>query len=52
MKVIEHAMDKTPHLCLFALSDITAGTEVVYDYGVQDLPFKDAEEDGDMVSEL
>lgn len=29
-----------PHLCLFALRDIVSGTELRYDYGVKDLPWR------------
>ena len=36
-KVVVHSL---PHLCLFALKDITFGTELRYDYGVKDLPWR------------
>jgi len=34
MKLLE--VDKSPHLCLFALEDLTAGTELRNDYGEGD----------------
>lgn len=37
MAVVEHK--GKPHLCLFAVRDISIGEEVVYDYGVDDLPW-------------
>jgi len=39
MKVM--VIDGLPHLCLFALADISAGTQVLYDYGIKNLPFED-----------
>ena len=39
MKVV--SVDGIPHLCLFAICDMTAGQQVVYDYGVKNLPFHD-----------
>ncbi|XP_067224908.1 histone-lysine N-methyltransferase set-1-like [Chanodichthys erythropterus] len=38
MKLIE-AKGK-PHLCLFALKEITAGTEITYDYGGKEWPWR------------
>ena len=32
--------DDTPYLCMFALKDIPAHTEIVYDYGIKDLPWR------------
>ena len=34
MKLLE--VDKSPHLCLFAVEDLRAGTELRYDYGEGD----------------
>jgi len=39
MKVL--SVDGIPHLCLFAISDMIAGGQVLYDYGVKNLPFPD-----------
>jgi len=39
MKVV--SVDGIPHLCLFAVCDMTAGQQIVYDYGVKNLPFHD-----------
>lgn len=36
-KVVVHSL---PYLCLVALKDITFGTEICYDYGVKDLPWR------------
>ncbi|XP_072047724.1 histone-lysine N-methyltransferase set-1-like [Amphiura filiformis] len=33
-------VNNTVHLCLFALTDIAAGKEIRYDYGVKDLPWR------------
>ena len=33
-------VDNTVHLCLFAQTDIAAGKEIRYDYGVTDLPWR------------
>ncbi|KAK7132910.1 hypothetical protein R3I93_019232 [Phoxinus phoxinus] len=38
MKLIE--ADGKPHLCLFALKEITAGTEITYDYGGKEWPWR------------
>ncbi|XP_064628920.1 histone-lysine N-methyltransferase SUV39H2-like isoform X2 [Lineus longissimus] len=38
VKAVE--VDGTPHLCFFAISEIQVGEEVVYNYGVSNLPFK------------
>ncbi|XP_053389498.1 uncharacterized protein LOC123565665 [Mercenaria mercenaria] len=38
MQIVVH--NSTPHLCLFATTDITAGDEVLYDYGDKNLPWK------------
>ncbi|XP_039526242.1 uncharacterized protein LOC120478421 isoform X3 [Pimephales promelas] len=38
MKLIE--VEGKPHLCLFALKEITAGTEITYDYGGKDWPWR------------
>lgn len=35
------SVDGIPHLCLFAISDMIAGQQVLYDYGVKNLPFHD-----------
>nr|XP_054749937.1 uncharacterized protein LOC129255617 [Lytechinus pictus] len=32
--------DSSPHLCLFALRELKAGTELRYDYNIQDLPWR------------
>ena len=36
-KVMVHSL---PHLCLFAVKEIFSGTELRYDYGVKDLPWR------------
>lgn len=33
-------VDHIPALCLFALRDIQLGEEILYDYGIKDLPWK------------
>ncbi|KAG9282112.1 N-lysine methyltransferase KMT5A-A-like [Astyanax mexicanus] len=33
-------VDGKPHLCLFALRDITSGEEITYNYGVADCPWR------------
>ncbi|XP_051730105.1 uncharacterized protein LOC127501876 isoform X2 [Ctenopharyngodon idella] len=38
MKLIE--AEGKPHLCLFALKEITAGTEITYDYGGKEWPWR------------
>lgn len=38
MKLVE--AERTPHLCLFAIKDITAGTEITYDYGGKEWPWR------------
>lgn len=38
MKKLE--IDGKPRLCLFALKDISIGEQLVYDYGVADLPWR------------
>ena len=38
MKLIE--ADGKPHLCLFALKEIMAGTEITYDYGGKEWPWR------------
>ncbi|KAJ8018164.1 N-lysine methyltransferase KMT5A-B [Holothuria leucospilota] len=38
MKVVE--VNNAPTLCLFAIKDILAGQELLYDYGISDLPWK------------
>lgn len=38
MKLIE--ADGKPHLCLFALMKIMAGTEITYDYGGKEWPWR------------
>lgn len=37
MKVV--LFNETPHLCLFSIKDIQGGTEILYDYGVGNLPW-------------
>ncbi len=32
--------DKIPHLCAFAITKITAGEEIVFDYGDPDCPWR------------
>lgn len=39
-KMVIIPIDKTPHLCLFALRDIQEGEEIRYDYGVPNLPWR------------
>jgi len=39
MKVL--SVDGIPHLCLFSICDMVAGQQVLYDYGVKNLPFHD-----------
>lgn len=38
MRCIE--VNQVPKLCLFAIRDIPAGEELLYDYGVADLPWE------------
>ena len=38
MKII--VVDKTPHLCIFAVRDIKCNEELRYDYGIPDLPWR------------
>lgn len=38
-KVIE--IDGVPHVCFFASRDMNAGEELLFDYGIRNLPFKD-----------
>ena len=38
MKVVE--VNNKPYLCLFALKDINVGEEILYDYGIKDLPWE------------
>ena len=38
MKPIE--FDNTPYLCLFAVKDIFPGEEILYDYGIPNLPWE------------
>lgn len=33
-------VDGNPHLCLFALNDISEGEEITYDYGGGDCPWR------------
>jgi hypothetical protein len=33
--------DNTPHLCLFATKDIAPHTELRYNYGIEDLPWRE-----------
>ena len=33
-------VDNVPHLCLFAIRDITINEELRYDYGINDLPWR------------
>jgi SET domain-containing protein len=33
-------VDGTPHLCIFALKDIHEGSELRYDYGVPEAPWR------------
>lgn len=40
MKCIETKASQKPHLCLFAIKDIPAGHELLYDYGISDLPWE------------
>ena len=35
------AFDNVPHLCIFARRDMYAGEQVLFDYGVKQLPFHD-----------
>ena len=37
------SVDDRPCLCLFALADIQVNDEILYDYGLSDYPFIDAE---------
>ena len=39
MKVL--SVDGVPHLCLFSMCNMVAGQQVLYDYGVKKLPFRD-----------
>jgi SET domain-containing protein len=39
MKIVSHP-GSTPNLCLFATRDIAKGTELRYDYGVNNLPWR------------
>ncbi|XP_070572849.1 uncharacterized protein [Ptychodera flava] len=32
--------ESVPHLCLFSIKAIAAGTEILYNYGIKDLPWK------------
>ena len=41
MKIVYH--EERPHLCLFAKCDMIAGTELRYDYGVPNLPWRKKE---------
>lgn len=41
MKIVNY--HNRPHLCLFAKSDIIAGTELRYDYGVPKLSWRNEE---------
>ena len=34
-------VDKVPHLCLFCKADMFRGQQVLFDYGLRDLPFHD-----------
>lgn len=38
MKVLD--VGGFPALCLFAIKDMESGQELLYDYGIQDLPWK------------
>lgn len=38
MKILE--VNKRPYLCLFAAKDIPHGEELLYDYGIKDLPWE------------
>ena len=38
MKVVD--VGDTPALCLFAIKDLESGQELLYDYGIEDLPWK------------
>ncbi|WAR15191.1 KT5AA-like protein [Mya arenaria] len=38
MKTLE--FNKRPYLCLFAAKDIPQGEELLYDYGIEDLPWE------------
>ena len=38
MKTLE--FNKRPYLCLFAAKDIPQGEELLYDYGIKDLPWE------------
>lgn len=38
MKLVPYC--NTPHLCLFTTRDIEINTELRYDYGVKDLPWR------------
>ncbi len=38
MKIVDS--DGETHLCLFAITYISAGTELRYDYGVEDAPWR------------
>lgn len=38
MKLIE--AEGKPHLCLFALKEIAAGSEITYDYGGKEWPWR------------
>ncbi|KAK6485791.1 hypothetical protein HHUSO_G11666, partial [Huso huso] len=38
--VTKTEVNKSPHLCLFAVTDIKAGEEITYDYGGLDLPWR------------
>ena len=39
MKPITEPNSRRPHLCLFAIRDIKQGEELLYDYGVDNLPW-------------
>jgi SET domain len=34
-------VDNVPHICLYASKKLTAGEQIVYNYGVLNLPFTD-----------
>ena len=39
MKVV--VVDGAPHLCLFAVKEISPGDEITFDYGVPNLPWRE-----------